>query len=334
MKRFAALVLAWCVAGCVAVESNPTAEAPARLRVPPGFAPVPEPAHNRVTAGKAALGERLFFDLMLSRDQTISCGSCHVPDLAFSDGRPVSKGVEGRSGLRNAPSLVNVAYRKLFFLDGGALTLENQVFGPLEDKNEMDIDLAEALDRLNAHPSYREAFERVFDAPPTLRTLTQALAAYQRTIRSGGSRYDRHRAGDKAALTPAEKRGLAFFEGKGGCATCHGGFLLASHAFENNGLAFAGGDSGRARITHNPEDFGKFRVPSLRNAALTAPYMHDGRLPTLESVVEHYDRGGDGVRGQHPAVRPLNMAAMEKADLVAFLESLTDESVLTGLEAL
>lgn len=332
MKRFAALVLVWFVAGCVAVDSNPTAQTPVRLRVPSGFTPVPEPAHNRVTPGKAALGERLFFDPILSRDRTISCGSCHLPDLAFSDGRPVSQGIDGRSGLRNAPSLVNVAYQKLFFRDGGALTLENQVFGPLEDENEMDADLAEILDRLNADPAYRQDFERVFGSPPTLRTLTQALAAYQRTIRSGGSRYDRYRAGDEEALTSAERRGLTLFEGEADCATCHAGFLLASHAFENNGLVFANGDSGRARITQNPEDFGKFRVPSLRNVALTAPYMHDGRLSTLEVVVEHYDRGGANVRGQHPAVRPLGLTAMEKTNLIAFLESLTDASVRTGLD--
>ena len=332
MERLLLLALALLMAGCEILGTDAEPEAPVRLDVPPGFAPVPEPAHNPITAAKVTLGEQLFFDPILSRDRTVSCGSCHLPDLAFSDPRPVSLGIEGRSGIRNSPSLVNIAYQNLFFWDGGALTLENQVFGPLEDANEMDADLAEILERLSADPAYRQAFDRAFDEPPSLRGLTQALAAYQRTIRSGGSRYDRYQAGAEAALTAAEKRGLTLFESKARCATCHNGFLLSNRAFENNGLAFANADSGRARITQQPEDFGKFKVPSLRNVALTAPYMHDGRLPTLEAVIEHYDQGGTDARGQHPVIRPLNLSKADKADLLAFLESLTDAAIRTGLD--
>ncbi len=304
-----------------------------RLAVPPGFPAVPEPAHNRFDAAKVELGERLFFDPILSRDGSISCSSCHLPERAFSDPRRVSLGVEGRPGLRNSPSLVNVAYQKRLFLDGGALTLESQALGPLEDANEMDADLSEVLDRLSRDSAYREAFGQVFGEQPTLRGLTQALAAYQRTIRSGGSRYDLFRAGIGDALSPSEKRGLALFEGRARCATCHSGFLLSNRTFQNNGLAVTVADSGRARITLRSEDYGKFRVPSLRNVALTAPYMHDGRLATLRAVVDHYDSGGADARGQHDLIRPLGLTEAEKEDLTAFLRTLDDTSIHAGLDS-
>ena len=301
------------------------------LDVPSGFDAVPVPAHNPMTRSKVELGERLFFDPLLSRDRTISCSSCHLPSLAFSDGEPKSIGIEGRIGIRNAQSLVNIAYQSLFFWDGGALTLENQVFAPLQDHNEMDADLKEVLDRLNANASYRQTFEEAFNEDANLRTLTQALAAFQRSIRSGGARYDRYLSGDEGAMTTTEQRGLMLFEGKAGCNTCHSGFLLTDKSFQNNGLAFANADSGRARVTLLSEDFGKFRVPSLRNVADTAPYMHDGRLATLEAVIDHYDQGGTGARGQHEAVVPLGLTDQEKRDLIAFLHSLSDESIRYGV---
>jgi len=305
-----------------------------RLDVPHGFSPIPVPVHNPVTSTKVALGKRLFFDPILSRDSTIACSSCHLPEMAFTDRRSVSVGIEGRSGSRNAPSLVNIAYQKLFFWDGGSLTLEHQVFGPLEDANEMDADLAAVLERLEENTFYRELFERAFNESPGLRTLTQALASYQRTIRSGGSRYDRYMAGDTHALTVEEKRGKGLFEGRARCSRCHHGFLLSDHSFENNGLVIMNADSGRARITLQPEDYGRFKVPSLRNVERTAPYMHDGRIATLKAVIEHYNQGGMSVRGQHVAIRPLALTEAEKNDLVAFLTALNDDVIHAGLEEL
>ena len=301
------------------------------LDVPAGFDPIPVPELNPMTPEKVVLGERLFFDPILSRDQTVSCGTCHLTNLAFSDGLALSIGIDGRTGIRNSPSLVNVAYQPLLFWDGGALTLENQVFAPLQDHNEMDANLDEILVRLNQSEVYAALFQEAFDEEANLRTLTQALGAFQRTIRSGGSRYDQYIEGEEEALSESESRGLALFEGKAGCITCHSGFLLTTNAFENNGLTFANADSGRARVTLKSEDFARFRVPSLRNVAVTSPYMHDGRLETLQDVVAHYNHGGNQSRGQHESIMPLKLSDQEQADLVSFLNSLTDVTVRFGL---
>lgn len=319
------------VLGCDMLDAS--TETPAvTLRAAPGFPAVPVPEHNPITAEKVALGERLFFDPILSRDRTVSCASCHDPDLAFADPRALSVGVEGRVGARNSPSLVNVAYQRLFFWDGGSRSLEGQVLGPLEDANEMDISLDTVLTRLRQEASYAQEFEEVFGEGPTIPTLTQAVAAFQRTLLSGGSPYDRFLHDDPAALTSAQQRGLVLFEGKAGCFTCHNGVRLTDDSFRNNGLAFANADSGRARITFQAADFGAFKVPSLRNVALTAPYMHDGRLATLATVVAHYNQGGTGARNQDAAIQPLALTAEEQADLVAFLQALTDDYIQVGLE--
>lgn len=229
-------------------------------------------------------------------------------------------------------SLVNVGYQKLLFWDGGALTLENQALAPIEDKNEMDSELVDVLKKINAEPTYRAQFVETFGDSATVQTLTQALGSFQRTIRTGGSRLDRYLDGDESALTEAEVRGKNLFDGKAECSACHSGRLLTNQAFEDNGLTFANNDSGRARITLNPADFGRFRVPSLRNVVLTAPYMHDGRFRTLEEVVVHYDLGGAGSINQHESVKPLELTAGERSDLLAFLRSLEDEVVLSGID--
>ena len=316
--------------GCEILGPEPNESGALSIAVPTGFEPIPVPAHNPLTVEKVDLGERLFFDPVLSRDGTVSCASCHLPELAFADPRPLSIGVDGRTGLRNSPGLANIAYQRLFFWDGGSLTLENQILAPLTDPNEMDADLDTVLFRLLSDPSYVDDFENAFGEGPSLQTLTQAIASFERTIRSGGSRYDTYLAGNDDVLGENEKRGLALFEGKANCASCHNGFLFTSFAFENNGLAFARADSGRARITLDPDDFGKFKVPSLRNVAVTEPYMHDGRLATLHDVLEHYNSGGMGSRGQHPDIRPLDLTSQEINDIVAFLRTLTDDSILAG----
>lgn len=315
--------------GCEILSPQPE-ERSVDLQVAPGFPAVPVPEHNPLTVEKVQLGERLFFDPILSRDGTISCASCHDPDAAFADPRALSIGVDGRVGLRNSPSLVNVAYQRLFFWDGGALSLEGQVLGPLEDKNEMDADLGEILDRLTTDASYKQQFEGVFNEPPSIPALTQALAAFQRTLLSGGSPFDRFMQGDTRALTPAQQRGMTLFDGKAGCRACHAGVRLTDDTFRNNGLALVNADSGRARITLRPRDFAAFRVPSLRNLSLTAPYMHDGRLAMLEDVVTHYNQGGTQARNQDSAIQPLHLTTTEKADLVAFLHALTDDRIHIG----
>ena len=304
----------------------------ATLSVPSSFDPVPIPSHNPLTVEKVALGQRLFFDPQLSEDRSVSCASCHLPTKAFADPRPLSVGVHGRLGIRNSPTLVNAAYLKLLFWDGGAFSLESQVLGPLENPVEMDMNLGSLLDRIEVDSTYVQAFQTVFGQQPDLVTLTQALASFQRTIRSSGSRLDAYREGQTSALTPGELRGLALFEGKAGCVSCHAGPLFTDQAFKNNGIEIALSDSGRARITLDTKDFGKFRTPSLRNVGLTAPYMHDGRFSTLEDVIEHYNAGGSGARGQDPLVVPLSLSPTEKEDLVSFLQSLTDETIRIGLD--
>lgn len=295
------------------------------IEVPPGFQPVPIPEYNPLTSEKIELGEKLFFDPILSGDQTVSCGHCHDPALAFTDGLAKSRGINERIGIRNAPSLLNVAYQRLLFWDGGSLNLEAQVLAPLENEDEMDANVGLVIQRLIDHPTYPALFEEAFGAPPSILTLTQAVAAFERTLVSSGSRYDRYQQGDSLALSEDEKSGLTLFEGKAACTTCHSGFLLTNLAFENKGLTITQADSGRARITLDPDDFGRFKVPSLRNVAITAPYMHDGRLSTLEDVIQHYNRGGDNVRGQSPHIKPLNLTDDEMSVLEAFLNSLTDE---------
>lgn len=312
------------IAGCELFGPIDPTEAP-RIEVPFGFQPVPIPAYNSLTKEKIELGEKLFFDPILSGDQSIACSHCHDPASAFTDGVEKSIGINERTGVRNAPSLLNVAYQQLLFWDGGSLNLEAQVLAPLENKDEMDADVGIVIQRLIDHPTYPALFKEAFGAAPSIRTLTQAVAAYERTLVSSGSRYDQYLQGDTLALSPEEQSGLELFQGKAACATCHSGFLLTNLAFENKGLAIMQADSGRARITLDPSDYGRFKVPSLRNVAITAPYMHDGRLPTLTGVIQHYNRGGDNVRGQSPHVKPLGLSDDEMRSLEAFLNSLTDE---------
>ena len=325
------LFITMAISACTPPDSH--FEDQIRLSVPEGFDPIPVPAHNPLTRDKILLGQQLFFDPLLSMDSTVSCATCHQPNTFFADAEQISQGVGGRFGMRNTPSLINIAYHQLFFWDGGSITLEHQVFGPLQNPDEMGLDLASVLQRLASIPIYEEAFENIYGEPPSLRGLTQALGAYQRTLLSGGSRYDRYKAGDVMALTPAEKRGHHLFEGKAGCIHCHSGFLLTNLMFKNNGLFITQEDSGRVRVTGLGEDYGKFKVPSLRNVAQTAPYMHDGRMATISDVIDHYNKGGNGVRGQSSLIQPLNLEEDEEADLITFLSSLTDTTVFAGIES-
>ena len=317
------------LAGCelAAVEDRPEVEA---VAVPQGFDPLPIPVSNQLSVAKVQLGERLFHDPILSSDASISCASCHHADRAFADPRRVSVGVGGRTGIRNSPSLVNVAYQRELFWDGGSFTLEDQVLAPLTDEREMNADLGEVLRRLTADSSYANAFRAVFDRGPDIPSLTQAIAAYERTIVSGGSRYDRWQSG-ATTLSASEELGRKLFFGKAGCASCHAGFLFTSGEYLNNGLLHAAADSGRARITLESVDAGRFKVPSLRNVGLTAPYMHDGRFSSLDEVVRHYDAGGEGAPNQDPRIQALHLSGAERQAIVDFLSTLTDEVVHDGM---
>jgi cytochrome c peroxidase len=286
------------------------------------------PEENALTEERAQLGKRLFFEPRLSRTETVACATCHEQEHAFSDPRPVSLGVEGRTGKRNAPSLVNLAWGVTFFWDGRAASLEEQAGMPIEDALEMDLPLETAVERLRADPGYVAEFRRAYDSEPSEETLRKALASFIRTLVSGDSAYDRYLAGEPDALEPSAVRGEALFFDDAACFHCHPAGALTNEGFFNNGTFFEGGDTGRQAITGRTGDLGKFKVPGLRNVAASAPYMHDGSLATLEDVIEHYDRGGGGHASTDPQIEPLALSEDEKADLLSFLHALTDDAFL------
>lgn len=288
--------------------------------------PQPEvPTDNQIIASRIALGEKLFYEKALSIDSSLSCSSCHLPQFAFTDGKQFSVGFHGMTGTRNAQGVVNLAWITEFFRDGGSHTLEMQVQGPVEAENEMAFNMSELVERLKNDEVYqqlaKEAYAREFDAW----VLTRALAAYQRSLVSSNSYYDKWLNGDAIAMTESQIRGKdLFFGNRTQCASCHSGFNFTDNSYRNIGLYKEYPDTGRARITGKPEDSGKFRVPSLRNVELTAPYMHDGSMQTLEEVVRLYERGGELNRNRDELIRPIRLTTQEREDLVNFMRALTD----------
>jgi len=287
------------------------------------------PADNALTVERATLGKRLFYDSQLSRTSEVSCGSCHQQAYAFADPNQVSTGIEGRTGTRNAPSIVNAAWGKSFFWDGRARTLEEQAGKPIENPVEMDLTLADAVERVAADPSYLAAFQKAYGEAPSEASLQKALASFVRSVVSGSSAYDRHLRGDDSDFGEQRKRGEALFASeKAECFHCHPAGSLSNEGYFNNGTYTAGGDTGREQVTGRVGDIGKFKVPGLRNIALTAPYMHDGSLPTLEAVIDQYDAGGRGDPTTDPLIKPMSLTDEEKADLLEFLRSFTDDALL------
>jgi cytochrome c peroxidase len=297
----------------------------ALMQVPAGFPEPAFPADNEFSEARWTLGKQLFFDPVLSRDSSISCASCHLPQFAFSDTVAFSPGVAGAPGVRNSPSLANIAYHPYFTREGGVPTLEMQILVPIQEHNEFDFHILLIAERLQQDNAYRQMSWEAYEREPDAFVITRALSVFERSLLSGNSPYDQFANGKNKALTAPEKRGMElFFSEKTQCASCHGGFNFTHYAFENNGLYEDYPDPGRFRLTGKPEDRARFKVPSLRNVGLTAPYMHDGSLPSLEAVVAHYDQGGKNHPHKSPLVRPLGLTPKERDDLVAFLRSLTD----------
>jgi cytochrome c peroxidase len=299
--------------------------------------PITVPADNPHTDEKAALGRRLFFDKVLSSDRSVSCATCHDPERAFTDARTLAVGVFGRVGKRHSPALINRGFGRSHFWDGRVASLEAQVLQPIVDPNEMDLPLETAVERLAADESYRDAFLKAFARPVSKDDLGRALATYLRTIRSGDSPYDRFIAGDTSALSAEQQRGLNVFRSRGRCVICHGEPTFTDELFQNTGVAWriepgattgAFQDDGRFQVTGQDRDRGKFKTPTLREIARTAPYMHDGSLATLADVIDFYDGGGRPNRNLFPVLRPLGLSAEEKQALIKFLESLS--GVVTG----
>lgn len=280
---------------------------------------------------KIQLGEKLFFDPILSADRTISCASCHKPELAFADTTRFSLGVGGKLTDRNTPSAMNLAGRIHLFWDGRASSLEMQALQPIAAPNEMNLPIAEAVARLEQHPAYAAAFERLFKQKPTAQTLAEALSAYERTLETGDTPYDRFVNGDDRALSASAQRGRLLFIGKANCANCHAGEDFTADRFKNIGL-YDGQtlrDAGRFAVTKDSAQMGHFKVPGLRNVAVTPPYMHNGMFKTLRQVLDYYNQPDAVVKDGHnrdlSLSAPLNLNETELVDLEAFLQALTDD---------
>ncbi|MEZ4722213.1 MAG: cytochrome c peroxidase [Flavobacteriales bacterium] len=282
------------------------------------------PKDNPLTKAKVELGRRLFFERALSKDSSISCASCHLESFAFSDTIALSAGASGRHATRNTPSILNIAYAPRLMAEGGVKNLELQVLSPLENELEMNMSVNGACDRLNADSKYRADFERVWSDSATPFTLTRTLAAFERTLIGGDAPYDKFLRGDSNALSKSAQSGLALFT-ESGCINCHSGPLFTNYKLENNGLDERYLDNGLFRLTLLASDMGKFKVPTLRNVELTAPYMHDGRFITLREVLVHYNSGGKNHPNKSERVRPLNLSEKQLSDLEEFLLSLTQE---------
>jgi len=322
------------------IEKGTYDTTPYEFNLPDNLPPLPTAARN-ITVAEVALGRHLFYDPILSSDSTLSCASCHKQELAFTDGRAVSTGVLGLEGSRSAMSLVNLAYNlNGFFWDGREPSLESQALVPIEDHLEMNDTWENVEEKLRRHPTYPQMFKEAFGierrSEITRGLATRALAQFERTLISGNSLYDKSLRLE-VFLPDDVERGRQLFviepvdqsDEHPGCFHCHGAPHLTNNQFFNNGLEDVDEltdfpDPGRGGVTGNVYDNGKFRAPTLRNIALTAPYMHDGRFQTLQEVLDHYASGGHNALNEDPNIQPFTLTEQQKADMLAFLHALTD----------
>lgn len=334
MQRLLIIAIsAWfMLVGCQKEEISRPPYSPALMEIPKGFPEMDIPADNQFSIARWALGKKLFYDPIMSVDSSISCAHCHQTDLAFSDGLAMSKGVKDRLGTRNAPSLANVAYHPYFTREGGVPTLEGQILVPIQEHNEFDFNIVLLTERLASDSTYVKMAKAAYDRMPDPFVITRSIACFERSLLSGYSRYDQYvQYGYTEVLSEQELSGMAlFFSEKTNCSHCHNGFDFTNYAFENNGLYEEYSDVGRFRLTGKESDLAIFKVPSLRNVALTAPYMHDGSLIDLAAVIDHYDQGGANHPNKNAILKPLQLTTNEKAALVAFLETLTDDTFINN----
>jgi cytochrome c peroxidase len=294
------------------------------------------PSDNPMTLEKLKLGKRLYFEKGLSFDRTISCASCHIPEKGFADPERFSKGIGGQRGTRQAPSVVNRLFSGRQFWDGRAASLEEQAAGPVQNPVEMGMpNMKIVVDRLKGDPAYEAMFKAAFPEDGiTERSIARAIAAFERTILSGNSPYDRFMAGDKSAMSEAAQRGLKLFrdESKGNCETCHVSFNFTDENYNNLGVGMASDkpDMGRYVVTCLEGHQGAFKTPTLREVANTAPYMHDGSERTLEQVMDLYEKGGHPNKWLSPKMKPLRLTREEKQDIVEFLKALSGQVTWYG----
>lgn len=293
--------------------------------IPEGFPDMVFPEGNEYSYSRWILGKKLFFDPVMSRDSSISCASCHMPNMAFTDNKATSPGIEMRPGTRNSPSLANVGYYPYLLREGGVPTLEMQVLVPIAEHNEFDFNVVDLSYKLRENEEYVNLAKQAYNREIDPYVITRAIANFERSIISGKSNYDKFINGNKSALNTNEKRGMdLFFSERLKCTSCHSGVFFTDHSFQNNGLYLNYPDSGRMRLTGEIKDRALFRVPSLRNVGLTYPYMHDGKMSTLLDVINHYNSGGVNHFNKSVKIEPLKLTEEEKSSLVAFLNSLSD----------
>jgi cytochrome c peroxidase len=319
-------------------SSGPEPEKPVIPDIP-GYPFMAQPADNPATAKGVKLGRKLFYDPILSGDSTQSCAVCHNQKFAFSDrGKRFSHGITGDSGTLNAPAIINAGWIPRLFWDGRAASLEDQALGPVANPIEMNLPWPEAVARIKAHPVYPQMFQEAFgDIEIDSMLVVKAIAQFERTLISNNSKFDRIVRGE-AKYTDSELRGVRIFlDEKGDCFHCHINPLFENGGFQNNGLDSQIVGVGRSAVTGDSRDFGKWKTPTLRNIALTAPYMHDGRFKTLEEVLDHYNGGIIKTPTVHPKLysrpdRPPDqlLTEQDKADIIAFLHTLTDSSFITN----
>lgn len=335
----ALLVLCALGAGSGSVQASPSGHAPHGtvtidgVTVPdvgPLPTVVPIPSSNLNYTAKIELGKQLYFDGRLSKNNAISCAFCHNPGTGFADPRQTSIGVGGGVGGRQSPTVYNTGLNHVQFWDGRARSLEEQAIGPIHNPVEMAETHEHVVAKLGKIKGYQQQFRAVFGTDVNLQGIAEAIAAYERTVLSTNSAFDKYVLGAQKAMDEAAVRGLALFKGKARCILCHNGPNFTDNQFHNLGVPQVGPmkeDLGRFVVSRAEKDRGAFKTPTLRSITETAPYMHDGAFKTLEEVVEFMDQGGGSNPNLSPLVKPLNLTAEEKSDLVAFLKALAGEPI-------
>jgi cytochrome c peroxidase len=321
-------IAATALAAASASLATRTSELRAGLEAYAPPAPAAQPADNAYSPERVELGRKLFFDPRLSRSGITSCGTCHNPSLEWGDGLAVGVGAGMKQLKRRTPTILNVAWAELLFWDGRADTLEEQALGPIQSPDEMNMDLSDMVQAVDGIAGYRQLFAAAYPGEPLAKeTVAKALAAFERTVVSPPAPFDRWVAGDESAVSESAKRGFRLFDGKANCSACHSGWRFTDDSFHDIGVRSE--DRGRgALFEHVPILQHAFKTPTLRNVERRGPYMHNGSESTLAEVIDLYARGGRVVRPSiAEEIRPLTLDPAERADLVAFLESLTSEAL-------
>ncbi|MDH5218252.1 MAG: c-type cytochrome [Gammaproteobacteria bacterium] len=322
------LCLGAIISGSVFAASGPSKEDAKKFLRP---SEIPQPANNKMTPARIDLGKKLFFDPRLSSSNFISCATCHNPALGWSDALKTATGHGMRTLGRSTPTILNTAYQRFQFWDGRERSLEKQALGPIIAGGEMAQNLDELLVELKAIPGYVKLFEKAYPGEGIKGdTIAKAIASFERTVVSSEAPFDKWLMGNNKAMSKSAVRGFELFKTKANCVACHDGFNFSDNGFHNIGLK-GNTDGGRYEIKPIAVLKGAFKTPTLRDVAMTAPYMHNGEYATLEEVIDHYNAGGSKVEGLSPNMKPLNLSKKEKTDLIAFLKSLTGKQTLVSV---